>query len=153
MDKRKKKRYLALIGILAVIAVLYACTKYGNGVYEIGDAETIYLEVISKDEKSVEKVTVEEEDVRAIKEIITGEDIIPDNGFVFAEGGYRIVVETEDGVTNLYPYCGGTSEIRIGDTGYDYVWLEENESEKLQKIINKYDIDREGIWVWDEIKY
>ena len=88
--------------------------------------------MISKDEKSVEKVAVEEEDIRAIKEIISGEDIVPDMGFVFAEGGYRIVVETEKGVTNLYPYCGDVSiYIRIGDDGFDYIGLEENEAEAL----------------------
>lgn len=111
----------------------------------------VYIEVLAEDEMSVEKVSIEENDATVIKEMLLEEEIYSDRGFVFAEGGYRIVIDTGEEVIHFYPYCGVGSTIRVGDGGVDFIWLDDKDAEKLNQIVDTYKGGREGIWDWSNV--
>lgn len=140
-----------LLGILIIsIICICSCGKTRNSTGE--QVETLHIELISSDGKSVEKTIVDKRDSSKIEDIILGEEIIPDDGFVFAPGGYRIVINTGKEVVYYYPYCDDVSTIRVGDEGYDFIWLDDEDAEKLEEILDKYNEGREGIWDWSEVK-
>lgn len=149
MKNKIIKSVLVICILIVNIVILCACEMLAND----GDEkiEDVYIELISLDEKSVEKIILEKRDSSKIGDIIIGEEIIPDGGFVFAPSGYRIVINTGEEVINYYPYCGDVSTIRVGDEGYEFIWLEDEDAENLNSILNKYNQGREGIWDWSEV--
>lgn len=149
--KKKLLISFVILGIGILIFLLFERSIKAINLSE-GQIEDVYIEVLSEDEKSVEKVAVDKNDIAIIKDIVIGEEIIPDNGFPFAPGGYRIVICTDKEVLHFYPYCGVGSTIRVGDEGFDFIWLEDNEAEKLNQIMDKYKNGKEGIWDWSSVK-
>jgi len=151
MKNKIIKSVLVICILIVNIVILCACEMLANG----GDEkiEDVYIELLSSDEKSVEKIIVEKRDSSKIGDIIMEEEIIPDGGFVFAPSGYRIVINTGEEEINYYPYCGDVSTIRVGEEGYDFIWLEDEEAEKLKTILDKYNSGREGIWDWSKVNY
>lgn len=150
--KMKRKIFIAFV-ILGMAILLFGELRTFEGL-DLSEEQIaeVYIEVIAEDEKSVEKLYIEDEDATVIKKILLKEESYSDNGFVFAEGGYRIVMDTEKEFVNFYPYCGNTSTIRVGDEGYEFVWLDGENAENLQIILDKYNCGREGIWDWSNVK-
>jgi len=148
-----KKKLLIAFVILGMTVLLFWELRTPEEL-DLSDEQIkeVYIEGLAEDEKSVEKVSIEEADATIMKKILLEEEIYSDMGFVFAEGGYRIVMDTGKKLINFYPYCGNASTIRVGDEGYDFIWLDDENTENLQIILDKYNSGREGIWDWSEVK-
>lgn len=153
MTKSRVKRIIICFAIFIALVAVYRLGIVENRTVKISEdeIEDLYIEVISLDEKSVEKVEMEKKDVDIIKKNIIGKEILTDQGFVFAEGGYRIVLKTKKEVINFYPYCGSAMQIRVRDDGNDFLCIEESEEKELQCIFDKYGSGRDGIWDWSNI--
>lgn len=132
--------------ILMVICILLTgCGK------TIEDIINVHIEVLSVDEKNILKIELHEQDVKNLKEIFEESEIYTDNGVVFAEGGYRFVIETEKERINLYSYCGGTAWYKVGEEGNIYLNLNSEEEKVVGNILKRYvkSCNREGIWDWN----
>lgn len=162
IKKEEAKKIEAFWGV--PVEMEYCIDIFEDGTYEVwdfpedesvtietGKIETVYIEVLSENEKTVEKLIMEKKDADTIRKIILDAEVVSDEGFVFAEGGCRIVIYTGEDMVNFYPYCGGVSTIRVGDSGSEFLWIEENEEEEIQKILDKYVDGHEGIWDWSSI--
>lgn len=139
------------IGIIcSLCAILFtACGQ--NQKLKANNIENITIQILSNDSKSVNDVTLAREDINKITEILVGSEIHTDKGFVFAEGMYRIVLESENEDVVLYPYCGSGGTLRIGESGSKYVKLEQDEIDEIKEIINDYAVVKGGIYEWDSI--
>ena len=107
--------------------------------------------MLDEDEKNILKIDMNEQNKQILKEIF--EEVVPytDNGVVFAEGGYRFVIETEKERINIYSYCGGASRFKVGEEGNKYFTLSSEEEKLVEDILKRYvnPRNREGIWVWN----
>ena len=139
------------IGIIcSLCAILFTACGH-NEKLNIDSINSITIQILSDDSKSVNEVTLAQEDINKITEILVGAEIHTDKGFVFAEGMYRIVLESENEDVVLYPYCGSSGTLRIGESGSKYAKLEQDEIDEIKEIINDYALVKGGIYEWDSI--
>ena len=144
-----------------VVVFIFLGTAVVGGIYylffpasiDTADVTAVYLETVDKN-KHVKRIDVKDQkDVELFKKTISGKSV-RDSGFVFAEGGYRIVLVKPDKNLELYPYCGGDlSTIRIGSKGHLFCGPKEGSEEyvSLEKLLEKYlDLKKhDGIWAWN----
>jgi hypothetical protein len=145
-----KRKARTIIGLMTAMAILVGC--FGGSELDIEKGEGIYLETLDK-EGTIEKIQIKDKDVKAINEVLP-DRVVHGSGFVFAEGGYRIVLVKQDEEVRLYPYCGADlSMMRVGDEGSDFFGLDDDSEdyETLKSILSKYlDLEQySGIYEWD----
>jgi len=109
---------------------------YGLSGMKTEAVKAIQLEFLDKN--GVMKQRLEQKDQAFVTNLLVNGQQVSDEGFVFAEGGYRIVLNTESGNLNLYPYGGSCSIIRVGEEGSSYLWLDDDEKQDLEKVLNAY---------------
>jgi len=136
---------------VASIILVLGILLFGKGLL----VRNVYIDVLDKGEQGYSRIELSKEDSKAIRKIISPKIPIPDIGFVFAEGNYRIVFETFGLELHMYPYCGYPDTLRVGDRGswlIELDFLDENESETIESIVGKYMDDAGGIWDWSNVK-
>ena len=145
-DKSKIKK------ISIAIILLITLTSCGKRI-DATKIQDIWIETINSNEKDITKIKIRDCDGDILKNIITSKKQYDDDGFVFAEGGYRVTVKMESGIVNLYPYCGDLETIRVGDSGTKFIDLDSNDKEKIELIIDKYvsESKKDGIWDWTKV--
>jgi len=148
-----KNKFIAVFFAFGITIFMFLLFERKQKLINLSDEQIkdLYIEVLAEDEKSVEKVLLEDGDAIKIKEMLLEEEIYSDRGFVFAEGGYRIVMDTGKELINFYPYCGSTLMIRVGDSGEKFISKDDEKEEELQKILDKYNKGIEGIWDWSNV--
>lgn len=121
---------------------------YGLNGMNIEDIKEIQVEFL--EQNSVMQLKLEQKDTYYVANMLLKKQQMSDRGFVFAEGGYRVVLRTEFGHLNLYPYGGDCSIIRVGDKGTSYLWLDDDTKQKLEEILSAYMNIGEysGLWEW-----
>lgn len=130
------------------IMLLTACSNQSE--FDTEGIKNITVEVLNSDEKSISATSINEEDVASIKEILSAKEQNEEKGFVFAEGMYRVRLEYNDEIVNLYPYCGNASTMRVGDDGATYIELDSEQQGAFEEIIGKYTDIKGGIREWEE---
>lgn len=138
------------IWVLCGLCVMLLCSCGNGEKIDTEGIEGIAVEVLDIEGKSIEHIDISEDDAASIKEILSAKEQNEDNGFVFAEGMYRIVLKYEEKCINLYPYCGNASTIRVGDSGASYIEMESEQQEALEAVIEEYIDITGGIWEWEE---
>ena len=153
----KRVWFLVLIFVVSVLAIILVRRMMASVGSVIPDIETCSVEVLTDDEKSVKTFEMNE-DVQKMQELFQGEELFSDNGVVFAEGKYRIVLETSGGTIYLYPYCGDPSGLYLvemkGNEGNVYLMFDETEkASELEELLNRYFPVREngGISDWSKL--
>lgn len=137
--------------ILLIISLGIGLLLFGKGLL----VQTVFIDVLDKDEKSFSRKELNKEDSETISKIISPKVAIPDRGFVFAEGNYRIVFETFGLELHMYPYCGYPETIRVGDKGswfFELDMMREQEAETIKKIADRYTGSGDGIGDWSNVK-
>lgn len=137
----RKDKVVFVIAIMCML-ILTACQ---SNTIDIESVENIALQCMQDDGIALH-VDVDGDNHERIKEILAEGTQVVDEGFVFAEGGYRILVEINDEYINLYPYCGQLSRLRIGEEGSNYIKLNEDAVEELNDIIEQYITIKTGIY-------
>lgn len=145
-DKMKKTLVLCSIGI----AMLTACSSETENALDITGVQNITVEVLDTSDKSIDSVSLNEVDIALAKDILSEGIQSEEEGFVFAEGMYRLELEYKDRTVNLYPYCGNASTFRVGDSGAVYIKMETQQQEAFEEVIEKYIDIKGGIWEWEE---
>ncbi len=139
------------IGIILSLCVILLTACADNEKLNTDNISNITIQILSDDSKTVNEVTLTEEDVNKITEILAESEIYTDKGFVFAEGMYRIVLESEIEDVVLYPYCGSGGKLRVGESGNEYISVAQEEIDEIKEIINDYAVVKGGIYEWDSI--
>lgn len=139
------------IGIICSLCAILLTACGHNEKLNTDSINSITIQILSDDLKNVNEVTLSQEDVNKIAEILSESEVYTDKGFVFAEGMYRIVLESENEDVVLYPYCGSSGTLRIGESGSKYAKLEQDEIDEIKEIINDYALVKGGIYEWDSI--
>jgi len=127
------KKKIMVVSVILALGVLI----FGKGLL----VQNVYIDVIGKGENGYSRIELSKEDGKAISKIISPKIPVPDKGFVFAEGHYRIVFEIFGLELHMYPYIGDPETIRVCDKGHWFLELNffrENESDMVAKIVNKY---------------
>ena len=153
-----KKKVIIAVSILALCGIyvwfngLPLKLLFGTVTREIKDIERICIEACVNDQGEIKEIEVDEQDVAQIGKLLKDVPVIPDEGFVFAEGRVRIRMEGTADIVYLYPYSEDVSILRVGHDGDSYIWLDSEGEENLEIILEKYiDFDaHEGIWEWND---
>lgn len=146
------RKMIFITGSIILLAVLLMYIILKPTPIDVENTQQIYIETIGE-KNEIEKVVINsEEDTNCIKNILSG-DTIKKFGFVFSEGGYRLVLIQGNKKQYLYPYCGELGIMRIGNKNSSYYEIEEDREDykKLEKVINKYIvIDKyKGSFSWE----
>ena len=140
------KKKIMVVSIILALGILI----FGKGLL----VQNVYIDVIGKGENGYSRIELNKEESEVIRKIISPKIPVPDKGFVFAEGHYRIVFEIFGLELHMYPYIGDPETIRVGDKGHWFLELNffrENESDMVVKIVNKY-TEGDGICAWSNVK-
>ena len=141
-----KKKIILCVGILILGILLF-----GKGLL----VQKISIDVLNDKGTEFSRIELSQEDSKTIRKIISPQIAIPDSGFVFAEGKYRIVLETFGIEIHMYPYCGSTDTFRVGDKGNWLIELDlltEGQADTIAGIVNKYGISTSGMYDWSKVK-
>lgn len=149
-----RKKIIAAVSVLILLAVGIWCFLWGSGAEPITGVKKASIEVLEPSGTVREIPMNSSKDRKAIEQILSREEAARDSGFVFAEGGYRIVLETEQETFYLYPYCGDPDLIRIGAKGDEYYDFadEPEKGEQLANILGEYCNleDYQGVFDWPD---
>ena len=139
--------------IVAIIIMLllfaFAVNKEEVLLHEGEMITCAYIDLLEldDDEKLVvqETVEIQENDKMVISEVFCNKKAVKDQGLVFAYGGYKLRLATDEGEWELYPYGGNYELVQIGQDTQLYVSLNEEEQKKLLAIIEKYASNANGL--------
>lgn len=137
--------------ILSVVILILGILLFGKGLL----VQKISIDVLNEEGTDFSRKELSQEDSKTIRKIISPQIAIPDSGFVFAEGKYRIVLETLGAEIHMYPYCGDTYVFRVGDKGSWLIELDllaEEQADTIAGIVNKYGIRTSGMYDWSKVK-
>ena len=130
------KKVCCIILVICLVAVTMIIV-YKHSAQELADIKEAY--VVSIDSSGQEqRVNVNSQDIDTLETIFAGKPV-SEPGFVFETSGYRIDIELKNGKdTSLYPYCGGYDIIRAGNSGNKYFFLEDESSQDLKRLVERY---------------
>ncbi|MGN0294215.1 MAG: hypothetical protein ACI4D3_09465 [Lachnospiraceae bacterium] len=139
IKNQKRRRLLpAAVLVIVFIAAVLLIRWIAPQKISLKNVQRVYIEVLSRDEQSVQKIVLNEEDAKAAAAIFSGEKAWRDYGFAFAEGYTRIVFETDRKKYVLYPYCGDSMTFRLGEADGSYVNIsDESELAEWDEIYNR----------------
>lgn len=153
--KKMKKKYKWII-LICIVGVLIDFGLYSSmtSKLHIKNVQEIRLELSEDDGQKLNSIRLKKDDTEAMAKLISKGDLHSDSGFVFAPGGFRIKIETENDNIYLYPYCGDVSTVRVNHHGSKLIDFNDKEVEAIEKILEKY-INTEqysGDCDWDKVQ-